>query len=228
MPAFALDAPRLAMVGVLLLHGPLPLGAASDDSDFHVSSSEAEDYRGTEEEVESNLTDELAIKLRQFDQWTVEGEERSASRSGRNSNSPDTAGSGGAGASQGRVARGGDSASRGATSSETEGEASRGHQSGTSRSEIAATRSGVSGVGDEQTMPNAQSTPVGKGDPTAVAASPRQEQAAGSVPQPPPRGDQPSQEDDVARMIREAAEQETDPDRKKALMEQYEAYRQNQ
>ena len=32
----------------------------------------------------------------------------------------------------------------------------------------------------------------------------------------------------MARMIREAAEQETDPERKKALMEQYEAYTQNQ
>ena len=38
------------------------------------------------------------------------------------------------------------------------------------------------------------------------------------------RADKPGREDDVARMIREAAEEETDPERRRALLEQYEEY----
>ena len=56
--------------------------AKKDDDGFRVDSSEPDDYRGTQKDVESNITDELAAKLRQFDEWTADSEEAQAVSTG--------------------------------------------------------------------------------------------------------------------------------------------------
>ena len=192
------------MWGVTVLVLVLVAGASNaadatekNDDGFRVESSEPDDYRGTRKDVESNITDELAVKLRQFDEWTVDSEEHQA-----------------AATTQGGAARGDD----GADASDRDG-----RQAG-------AEATGSDSDGDLPTAGDTHAALPGSED-TTVAARPGDldsTRAVGrSTPQPALRADRRAEEDDVARMIREAAEQETDPERRKALMEQYDAYLEN-
>ena len=195
----------LVALALLLASSPSISATASEDSDFHVDSSQAEDYRGTIEEVESKITDELAIKLRQFDEWTVEGENQADAAGARNP-------------------------PRGASPGTEGTDASPGQRADSTTSD--GTTNGERGDADEKLASKSQSTRVGSEDATTSTttstASTEGDKPPHDSPQPPATADKPSKEDDVARMIREAAEQETDPDRKRALMEQYDAYIQNQ
>lgn len=162
-------------------------GAASEEgTDFPVDSAEREDYRGTKEDVESNLTDKLAIKLRQFDEWTIKGEDQTAAQAGK----------------RGGAARGAD----GTTGSDSTG----------------------GSAANPQELPDSQTQlPQTPASPTGTPPARSSEELGASSPHPPAKADTSSKEDEVARMIREAAEQETDPDRRRELMEQYDAYMAN-
>lgn len=179
----------MAALALMLAAGS---GYAEDSAEtgkdaLRVESSEPADYRGTRQDVESNITDELAVKLRQFDEWTAENEEQQAA-----------------------AAESGSSAAGGSGASNPSGNAS------------AQTAEG----GDDGASPTASPTQAAENENTSLAAEEGQALPR-STAQPPARPDRRAKEDDVARMIREAAEQETDPERRKALMEQYDAYLRN-
>lgn len=170
--------------------------AKNNDDGFRVDSSEPDDYRGTQKDVESNITDELAVKLRQFDEWTADSEEQQAAATAQDGSPP---GGDGADASDG----GGPQAGAEAGGSESDGDTP------------------ASGDTDAERRGSEAATVA------ATAASDLDPNGAASRPAQPNRPDRRAEEDDVARMIREAAEQETDPERRKALMEQYDAYLEN-
>ena len=169
---------------------------ATNDDGFRVHSSEPDDYRGTRQDVESNITDELAVKLRQFDEWTVDSEAQQA-----------------AATAPGGSLRGGgtDTSDRGAAQAVAEAAGSEGGN-------------GTSASGDTDAERGRADSPVAP----RAAGEPDSTEAVGrSTAHPAHRADRRADEDDVARMIREAAEQETDPERRKALMEHYDAYLEN-
>lgn len=172
--------------------------AKKNDDGFRVDSSEPDDYRGTQKDVESNITDELAVKLRQFDEWTADSEEQQAAATAQGGSPP---GGDGADASDG----GGPQAGAEAAGSESDGDTPTSGDTDADR------------PGSEDATVAAM--PTSDLDPTGATGR--------STSQPAPRADRRAEEDDVARMIREAAEQETDPERRKALMEQYDAYLEN-
>lgn len=195
--------------------------AATDE--FEVTSSKPEDHLGTLEEVESTLTDELAVKLRQFDEWTVESglDEAGGARGADVSQGGPGNGAGG-GQGGGAPAAGAGSeqvAAKGASAADADAQAA---------GDIGATGGrAASEEGDGQGA--AESDMAGPGDSNGSAGGARQR------PVNPPGGgregvphedgaDKPGREDDVARMLREAAEEETDPERRQALLEQYEEY----
>ena len=131
-------------------------------------------------EVANQLSEELAIKLKQFDDCA---ERMTNAQAGANAavSSPAAAG-GGADGEQAQVAQGEPSSSQASTADAAGSVASR--QSAASESEPEAGRSGT---------------------------QPRTSPA----------------EDDIARILREAAEKETDPDRQAALWREYENYVRN-
>ncbi len=194
--------------------------AATDE--FEVTSSKPEDRRGTPEEVESTLTDELAVKLRQFDEWTVESGLDIAD------------GAPGADAFQGGPGNGaGGSQSGGAAAPGAGSEQMKLERAFAADAEaagdIGATGDGAaSEEGDGQGAAEADMTGrPGDSDGSAQGARQRSASPPGGREDGAPhedRADRPGREDDVARMIREAAEEETDPERKRALLEQYEEY----
>lgn len=210
--AAAAATPSLLLAFVVLAHTAVAETASKDKSEFRVDSAEREDYLGTTEEVQSNVTDALAAKLRQFDEWTVDAEAASAARAAESDGGPE----GGAGTA-------GESPSGGSGSADSTGQASRPPSSQAAGAAAAAGSPEPSSLSPASNAPAAV-TPV---SPTQSATSRPPPEDSASPPQP-ARADRPSREDDVARMIREAAEQETDPDRKRALMEQYDAYIENQ
>lgn len=189
----------VAILGLVLVADPSSAADSTEKNDdgFRVESSEPDDYRGTRKDVESNITDELAVKLRQFDEWTVDSEEQQAAT---------TAQGGAASGDDGADASDGDGRQAGAEAARSDSDGDP-PASGDTRAERR---------GSEDTTDATRANDL---DPTrAVGRSTRQ---------PGRRADRRAEEDDVARMIREAAEQETDPERREALMEQYDAYLEN-
>lgn len=174
-----------ALVVCIALSAPGP-SADEPSADFHVDSSRPGDYEGTREDIESNLTDELAVKLRQFDEWAVEREQEAAAEA-REGGPP-----GGDGGDA-------NAAADGTAMAETDGRAD---------AASASLSTGNVPVRTRATRPTTAERRF-------PATSPRR---------PPPRADKAPQEDDVARMLREAAEQEDNPIRKRELNQQYEAY----
>ncbi len=189
----------------------VPGTASNESSEFRVDSAKHEDYRGTAEHVESNVTDALAVKLRQFDEWTVDTEAESSARAAKSG-----------------AAESGKGPSTGSGSGGAEGAAPSGQASESFGSQAADDP--ATGASPESESPSPTSSTPTDSSPVAAqrAASRPPHEDSSSPPQPLPRADRASEEDDVARMIREAAEQETDPERKRALMEQYDAYMENQ
>ncbi len=191
----AISTPLFILAGAVLATSPSFANPEREDGDgFRVNSADSADYQGTREDVESKLTDELAEKLRQFDEWADETEERNTTSDAQGSLSAGSSGGGGGGASATTLTATSSPAANG------QANAAPSRRAQTTEDESANTVATTGEIGTE---------------------IPR------SAPQPPPRADKKAQEDDVARMIREAAEQETDPARKKALMEQYDAYLEN-
>ena len=172
---------------------PEDTGQSAEDDGFRVESRRPEDYYGTREDVESNVTDDLAAKLRQFDEWTLDGEDQTAA----------------------------DAAQQAAAAAATAAAAAAGGGAG-----VGGAGGGPAAAGN----PNSGSPPAHAGpfDPNATATptgAPGANARPGArQPSPPIRPDRRAKEDDVARMIREAAEQETDPARRRELLDQYEAY----
>ena len=182
---------------------------SAEGDGFRVQSRGTEDYRGTQEEVKFSITDDLATKLLQFDEWTVDGESQTAAQQA-------------ASGEQGGAVRDGASSaanpSSGSHPAEGQGTAAVGQQ--------AAGDSRTPGAGSDPTAAelNSGSHPANTGpfDPNAVGTSARP--GAQQQPTLPIRPDRRAKEDDVAQMIREAAEQETDPARRQELIDQYKAY----
>ena len=165
------------------------VAATSEDGDFEVDSSRPEDHIGTKEEVESNVTDNLATKLRQFDEWTIKTENQTAADAQSASGGANSSGQGGSG-SQGA------SGTQGPLTA-TDGSRRVRHPSGDANARPAW---------------ESESTRIGDRENRAVLPTSSQ------------RRNNPSEEDDVARILRRAAERETDPVRKRELMEQYDEY----
>ena len=170
---------------------------SAEDDEFRVESRRIEDYQGTREDVQATITDDLATKLRQFDEWTVDGEDKTAAE-----------------AAQQAAAR---AAAEARAAAAAAGGGQGGAAGGAGSTAAANAGAGPSGPNALPFDPNAAQTPTG-----AQAANPTVRGGQGQSP--PTRPDRRSKEDDVAQMIREAAEQETDPQRRQELMDQYEAY----
>ena len=178
--------------------GAEPAGEQSaEDDGFRVESRRVEDHYGTRQDVDTNITDDLAAKLRQFDEWTVDGEGQTAAEA----------------AQQAALA-----AQQAAAAAAASGGASGAH---------GGAGSGMAAAGDPGSGSHRPSAgpfdPNASGNPTGGLVT--QSTGPGTPQQmPPARADRRAKEDDVARMIREAAEQETDPQRRRELMDQYDAY----
>ena len=181
---------------------------AANACDWTIVSETGDRSVESREEVEERLHTELAIKLRQFDACT---EHLRASQ-----------GKAGAGAA------GGSGAATGGTGALAPGGGERGADAGASPDQVAqgatdAARDSVASIGREQ--PEGHSTVGAKGRTDIPQPSPgRVEQGSGSAREP---LRQSSVEDDVARILREAAEKETNPERRAALWEEYENYVKN-
>ena len=199
MPRAKRTAMRIAALALTVACiAPLADEASGDDAsgDFHVDSSRPDDYAGTRQDIESNLTDELAVKLRQFDEWAVEREQDAAAAQAAGAQAGGSPGGDGGDANAHPNA--GDAAAGGTAMVEADGRAD-----ATSASRPAR----------NVPVPTAATRPT-----TADRRFPA------TYPQQPAKADRVRREDDVARMLREAAEQEDNPIRKQELMEQYEVY----
>ena len=186
---------RVEAIGLLALAVVLSMasGAAEpaatpsgDDDGFRVESRSLDDYRGTQDDVDSNITDDLATKLRQFDEWTLDGEDRAAEEAAQQAAALAAAGGPGGGGGGG-----------------------------------SAPGNSGSATGEPNTGPFGRNA---TGDPTGATSGRSGQPGAPRQSVPPIRPDRLAKEDDVAKMIREAAEQETDPGRRRELTDQYEAY----
>ncbi|MCZ0945308.1 MAG: hypothetical protein OXJ53_19820 [Gammaproteobacteria bacterium] len=160
-------------------------------------------------EVANQLSEEFAIKLKQFDDCAerLETEQVSANavdsslgaaggdRSGRGNSGSDGGGGSEAGEEQKQVAQGEPSGSK-ASAADAAGSVASRPQTGGAVGSIAGQRSTASG------------------SESVAGRSSKQPRTSPA-------------EDDIARILREAAEKETDPDRQAALWKEYENYVQN-
>lgn len=186
----------------------LSCSGAGEGGDLQVHGSEPEDYVGTQDEVESNLTDELAIKLRQFDEWTHERERQAAAEARQRQAAAEQA------AADAAAGHGAASANTGSPAGQAAADAGQAEGADTATHTNVQDAEATSQVGS-----------IGQTGLGAVSGS--QSSPVGGPRSRPTKIDKAKVEDDVARMIREAAEQETDPARRKALMVQYDAYVRN-
>ncbi len=199
---------------------------AAQEGDLKVRSSEPEDYVGTQDEVESNLTDELATKLRQFDVWTQEGERQTADAAAQRQAAAEQQAAADAAASQSQAAGNGQLGIGPQLAHDlSAGPPGTDASSPVGRSAADPGQAAAATAATQAARAASQAGSIGQATPGAVGG--RQSGAARGQRSPPARMDKAKVEDDVARMIREAAEQETDPERRKALMEQYDAYVRN-
>ena len=172
---------------------------SAEDDEFRVESRRLEDYYGTQEDVDFTITDDLAAKLRQFDEWTVDGEDQTAAEAAQ------------------QAAQAAQQAAAAAAASAAAGGPPGGGAAGSGMAAAGDPGAGAHRPGPNPFDPNANANPTGV--PGAHSTRP-----GTAPPSPLNRPDRRAKEDDVARMIREAAEQETDPQRRRELMDQYEAY----
>ena len=180
-----------------------------DGCDWTIVSETGSPSGQTREEVADRLAEELAVKLKQFDECA----ERIGSEQA-NANAADSsfAATGGGGSGQGDFGSNGGS-ERGAD--EEWEQVSQGERSGSRSS-----GSDAYGTVASRRQTGAASRPVAGRRSTAR----RTESAPGRSGRPPRTS---PVEDDVARILREAAEMETDPRRKAELWREYDIYMEN-
>ncbi|MYF12668.1 MAG: hypothetical protein F4229_17130 [Gammaproteobacteria bacterium] len=156
----------------------------------------------------NQLSEEFAIKLKQFDDCAERLETEQASANAGDSN---LGAAGGDGSGQG------DSGSQGSGGSGTreEQQVAEGEPSGSEASTADSTAAEAS----------QRQTGVAAGPPTGQRSKARSTESAAGRSGRQPRTS--PAEDDIARILREAAEKETDPDRQAALWKEYENYVQN-
>lgn len=161
------------------------------------------------DEVANYLAEELAVKLKQFDECA---EQLGPGQADASSTDASVAAAGGGGGGQGV------SGSNGGGESGAGGELEQVAQGGPSGSKASGAQATGSASSGRQTGAAAE-PPVGR-----RSTASRTEDAAGRSGGK-PRTD--PAEDDIARILREAAEKETDPSRQAALWEEYENYVKN-
>lgn len=218
--------------------------STEEDDGFRIESRRIEDYRGTQQDVESNITDDLSAKLRQFDEWTMDSKERAAAETAKRAAEAKAAAEASAAARAAAAASA--AAAANAAAAAQGGGGATGVPGAAGGVQGGGATAGASGAWPQRPAggrlpvdPNATIPPQGvdptRGgrpssqpmeggfgtyNPNSTRAGPQSSQR----PQPRVRADRRAKEDDVAQMIREAAEQETDPERRQELVEQYEAY----
>ena len=227
--------------------------STEEDDGFRIESRRIEDYRGTQQDVESNITDDLSAKLRQFDEWTMDSKERAAAETAKRAAEAKAAAEASAAARAAAAASAAAAANAAAAASAAAaqgGGGATGVPGAVGGAQGGGATAGASGAWPQRPAggrlpvdPNAPIIPQGV-DPTREPTrggwpssqpmeggfgtynpnSTRAGSQSSQRPQPRGRADRRAKEDDVAQMIREAAEQETDPERRQELMDQYEAY----
>ena len=213
-----------AVLSTLPASAAVPAASAESDEEdgFRVESRRLEDYRGTQVEVESNIIDDLATKLRQFDEWTVDGEAKTADAAAEQAAADAAAEQAAADAAAQQAAA--DAAAEQAAADAAAAAASGALVGGGRAAGPPITATDPSSAGSQIPTvrpfdPNAATIPTGVRGGLTSRRGAQQQQIPPLV-----RPDRRAKEDDVALMIREAAEQETDPGRRQELMDQYEAY----
>ena len=214
------DPGSLATLAIAFLSVCWAIGSSSafgdlNDCDWTVTSDTGDKYDKTKDEVEKGLVRELAIKLRQFDRC-LDRDPANASNAAEDSASPASDGG------QTSVANSGN------------GGQNPGDGVGQDRPDTGAFEQ----AGDPSASANKEAVPVGNGEgahePAGHATSDAVASTAIAV-----QADETAMpggrktvrdnvvEDDVARILREAAEKETDPTRRAALWKEYENYVKN-
>ena len=199
----------LAFAGVLACDLASSPSGFSDvgDCDWTITSDTADGSSQTKGEVEDELVRELAIKLRQFDRCIDQTPSGPSS-----SNEHSAAGMYGA---TGTAVAHMESTGQNSQNRRTLGKAG---DTGTN-AEVTPTQASDRGTTDKH-----RSHSVSMSTPSAVETAMREDS---SNPDRTKRIPRDVVEDDVARILREAAEQETDPTRRTALWAEYENYVKN-
>ncbi|MCY3794785.1 MAG: hypothetical protein OXG51_10475 [Gammaproteobacteria bacterium] len=161
------------------------------------------------DEVANQLSEEFAIKLKQFDDCAERLETEQASANAADSS---LGAAGGDGSGQGDF---GSQGSGGSGTREEQKQVAEGEPSG---SEANTADSAATEASQRQTG-------VAAGPPAGQRSKARSTESAAGRSGRQPRTS--PAEDDIARILREAAEKETDPDRQAALWKEYENYVQN-
>lgn len=209
------DRAPLSLVLVLSLCCTIGAQHASgdlEDCDWTVTSETGDRQRLTQDEVEAELVRELAVKLRQFDRCLAQDAANAA-------NAVTDAESGGTDGGQAGVASnsgGGQQPGDGAGLPRPGMPAQASHPTA-----AAGNQAGPGGDGDDKRLP------AGPASPGATSAAAPERTEGPGLPGGGDRGRDNVVEDDVARILREAAERETDPTRRAALWKEYENYVQN-
>lgn len=192
-------------------------GAFSDlnDCDFPVTSDAGGPHDQTQDEVEEELVRQLAIKLRQFDRC-IDRELSSVSNPAEDSASHAVDGG------QTGVVNSGNGG-------QNPGEGIEQNSPGTGTLEqVGDPIAGAGNEGEPEGAGEGADQPAPHASSDAVASAAGAAQAAGSAL---PSGNRTVRdnvvEDDVARILREAAEKETDPTRRAALWNEYQNYVKN-
>ena len=186
-----------------------------NDCDFPVTSDFGNNQSQTKEEVEAELVRELAMKLRQFDRCLDRQKATAGSTAGDSASASADGGPAGVASSGSGGQNPGDGIERT-------------RPGGGTHEQAGDPVADAGNAGDAVRGGQRQGLPTGPAAPGPVAAA-----SEASRPERPGRpGGGPSVpdnvvEDDVARILREAAEQETDPTRRAALWKEYENYVKN-
>ena len=209
-----------ALAGALFLFVGCTLGAPNafgdlNDCDWTVTSEAGDKAGRTQEEVEAELVRQLAIKLRQFDRCLGQ---QNASAAGPASDSASHA----AGTARTDVATGGGGGQNpGDGAGQTRPDTGAPGQMGNPMA-AAGDEAGTDGAGASRGTPGRPGTPG-----TVASASGADRTGVPGMPGGQERGRDSVVEDDVARILREAAEKESDPTRRAALWKEYENYVKN-
>ena len=194
--------------------------ADANDCDWTVTSETGDKRRLTKDEAEAELVRELAIKLRQFDRCLARDPADTANPAA------DLQSHGGAGGQPGVASSGGGGQNPG----DAAGQAGPGTLGQTGPGAFAQTGDSVAAAGNA-TGPDiggdSAGLPPGPATSGAVSTTAAVPAEGPGLPGRADRGRDHVVEDDIARILREAAERETDPARRAALWKEYENYVKN-
>ena len=210
-----LDTLAIPFVSVWCAFGATAAFSDLNDCDFSVTGAAGDERNRTNDEVEAELVRQLAIKLRQFDRCL--DRETATAASPAEGSSPHAVEGGQTGVASSGYG---------------------GQNSGDGAGQVRPDAGGLEQVGDPiaavgneaGTHGNGENdgSPAGLATPDAVATAAVADRTEGSgMPGGQERARDTVVEDDVARILRQAAEKETDPARRAALWKEYENYVKN-